>query len=84
MRVDIPFGLQLSFGTVFYAAVEKDCTGGLIIEMFDDSDTACADVVLPYGCPQSVMLNPVEGPFEVYEDITVKLLVLEMFITEDS
>ena len=52
--------------------------------MFDKSDKVDADVVLPYGCPQSVMLNPVEGPFEVYEDITVKLLVLEMFITEDS
>ena len=28
------------------AAVEKDCTGGLIIEMFDDSDEVGADVLL--------------------------------------
>ena len=52
--------------------------------MFDKSDKVDADVVLPYGCPQNFMLNPVEGLFKVYEDMVVKLLVLEMFISEDS
>ena len=36
MRVDIPVGLQLLFPM---AAVEEDCTSGLVIEVFDDSDT---------------------------------------------
>ena len=30
---------------VSYAAVEEDCTGGLVVEVFDDSDEAGADVV---------------------------------------
>ena len=54
MTADILVGLQLSFRTSFncrsepvsYAAVEKDCTSGLVIEVFDDSDGAGADVVL--------------------------------------
>ena len=29
-----------------YAAVEEDCTGGLVIEVFDDLDKVGADVVL--------------------------------------
>ena len=29
-----------------YAAIEEDCTGGLIIEVFDDLDKVGADVVL--------------------------------------
>ena len=41
-----------------YAAVEEDCTSGLVIEVFDDSDKVGADVVL-HGCPQSGMANPV-------------------------
>ena len=45
MRVDIPVRLQLFFGTS-YAAVEEDCTSGLVIEVFDDSDKVGADVVL--------------------------------------
>ena len=36
MRVDIPVGLQLLFGTISYAAVEEDGTSGLVIEVFDD------------------------------------------------
>ena len=50
---------------VFYAAVEEDCTGGLIREVFDNSDKVGADVVLFHGCPQSCMSNPVEGLLEV-------------------
>ena len=71
MRVDIP---------VSYAAVEEDCTGGLVIEVFYDSDK----VVLLHSCPQSCMPNPVEGLLEVYEDMVEVLLVLELFFTEDS
>ena len=38
---------------VSYAAVEEDGTSGLAIEVFDDLDKVCADVVLPHGCPQA-------------------------------
>ena len=31
---------------VSYAAVEEDCTSGLVIEVFDDSDKVGADVLL--------------------------------------
>ena len=58
--------------------------GGLVIEVFDDSDKLCADVVLLHGCPQSCMPNPVENLLEVYEDMVEDLLVLEIFLTEDS
>ena len=49
-----------------YTAVEEDCTSGLIIEVFDDSDKVGADVAILHGCPQSCMSNPVEGLLEVY------------------
>ena len=67
-----------------YAAAEEDCTGGLVIEVFDDSDKVGADVVLLHGCSQSCMPNPVEGLLEVYEDTVEVLLVLEIFLTEDA
>ena len=66
------------------ATVEEDCTSGLVIEVFDDLDKVGADVVLLHGCPQSCMPNPVEGLLEVYEDIVEVLLVLEIFLKEDS
>ena len=69
---------------VSYAAVEEDCTSGLVIEVCDDSDKDGADVVLLNGCPQSSVLYPVEGPLEVYEYVVEDLLVLEIFLTEDS
>ena len=53
-------------------------------EVFDDLDKVGADVVLLHGCPQSCMANPVEGLLEVYEDMLEVLLVLEVFLTEDS
>ena len=59
---------------VSYAAVEKDCTSGLVIEVFDDSDKVGSDVVLLHGCSQSCMKNPVEGLLEVYEDMVEVLL----------
>ena len=61
------------------AAVEEDCTSSLVIEVFDDLDKVCADVVL-HGFPQSCMPNPVEGLLEVYEDMVEVLLVLEIFL----
>ena len=69
---------------VSYAAVQEDCTSGLVIEVFDDSDEVGADVVLIHGCPQSCMPNPVEGPLEVYEDMVEVLLVLEIFFTQNA
>ena len=69
---------------VSYAAVKDDCSGGLIIGVFDDSDKFGAHVILLYGCRQSYMPDPVEGLLEVYEDTVEVLLVLEIFLTEDS
>ena len=63
------------------ALVEEDCTSGLVIEVFDDSDKVGADVVLLQGCLQSCMQNPVKGFLEVYEDMVEVLLVLEIFLT---
>ena len=65
---------------VSYAAVEEDCTSGLVMEVFDDSNKVGADVVLLH-CPQSCMPNPVEGLLEVYEDMIEVLLVLEIFLS---
>ena len=65
-------------------AVKEDCTSGLVTEVFDDSDKVGADVVLLHGCPQSCMPYPVEGLLEVYEDMVEVLLMLGIFLTEDS
>ena len=59
--------------------VEDDGTSGLVIDVFDDLDKVCTDVVLLQGCPQSCMPNPVEGLPEVYEDMVEALL--EIFLT---
>ena len=64
-----------------YAAVEEDGTIGHVIEVFNYLDKVGADVVLLHGCPQSCMLNPVEGLLEVDEDMVEVLLVLEIFLT---
>ena len=69
---------------VSYAAVEEDYTIGLVIEVFDDSDKVCADVVFLHGCPKSCMPNPVKGLLEVYEDIVEVLLVLKIFLTSNA
>ena len=68
---------------VSYGAVEEDDTSGLVIEVFDDLDMVCADVVLLHGCPQSCMPKPVEGLLEVYEEMVEVLLVLQTFLTVD-
>ena len=69
---------------VSLAAVEEDVTSGFYIEVLYDSDTVGADVVRLHGCPQSCVPNHLEGLFEVYEDMVEVLLVLEIFLTEDS
>ena len=55
---------------VSYGAAEQDCTGGLVMEVFDDSDMVGADVVLPHGGPQTCKSNPVKGLLEVFEDVS--------------
>ena len=70
--------------TVSYVSVEDDGTSGLVIEVFDDLDKVCTDAILLPGCPQSCMPNPVDGLVEVYENMVEDLLVLEIFLTEDS
>ena len=67
-----------------HPAVEEDCTGGLIIKVFNNSDKVGAYFVLLISCPQSCIPNPVEGLLEDYEDMVEVLLVLEIFLTEDS
>ena len=81
MRIDILVEFSCCSEPVFYAAVEEDCTSGLVIEIFDDLDKVGAVVVLLHGCPQSCMPNLVDGLREVYEDMVEVLLVLEIFLT---
>ena len=69
---------------VSYAAVEEDCTSGLAIEVFDDSNKVGVDVALLHGCLQSCMPNSVEGLLEAYEDVVEVLLMLEIFLTENA
>ena len=52
------------------------------MEVFDDLDKVCADVVLLNSCPQNCMPNPVEGLLKVYEDMVEVLLALEICFTE--
>ena len=56
-----------------------DCTSGLVIQVFDDSDEVGADVIL-HGFPQSCLPNPVEGLLEVFRDMEEVVLVLEIFL----
>ena len=44
--MDIPVGLQLLFGSSLLCCLEEDGISGLVIEVFDDLDKVCADVVL--------------------------------------
>ena len=74
MRLDISVGLNCYSELVSYAAVEEDCTSGLVKDVFDDSDKVGADVVLFHSCPRSCMPNSVEGLLQVYEDMVVVLL----------
>ena len=56
----------------------------LLTRFSDDSDKASADVALLHGCLQSCMPNNVAGLLVVYEDMVEVLLVLEIFLKEDS
>ena len=76
--------LQLLFGTSLLFCVEEDRSGGLAIEMFDDLDKVGTEIILLHGRPQSCMPNPVEGLLEASEDMVDILLVLEIFLTENS
>ena len=84
MRVDIPVGLQLLIGTSISAVVEEDCTSGLVIEVSDNSDKVGADVVLLNVYPHNYMPNPDEGLLEVFEHRVEALLMLEIFLIDDS
>ena len=57
-----------------------DCTSGLVIEVFDDTDKVWADAVILHGCPQSCMPNSVEGLLEVFKGMEEVLLVLKIFL----
>ena len=46
-------------------------------------DKVVADVIL-HGCSHRCLPKPVEGLLEVYQDLKEFLLVLEIFLTEDS
>ena len=84
MRVTSLLDSSCSPEPVSHTADEEGCTGSLYVEVFDDSNKVGADVVLLRGCPQSCIPNLVEGLLEVYENIVKVLLVLEIFLTEDS
>ena len=60
-----------------------DCTSGLVIEVFDDSDKVWADFVILHGYPQSRLPNPVEGLLEVFNDMEEVWLVLEIFLDSE-
>ena len=55
MRVDI-------IVDVSYAAVEEDGTSGLVIEVFDDLDKVCADVVFYSWLPTKLHAKPCRMP----------------------
>ena len=84
MRIDTLSDSSCCSEPVFYAAVEENGTSGLVIEVFNDLDKVCADVILLCGCPQSCMPNPVEGLFEANENMVEVLLMLEIFLTENA
>ena len=46
---------------VSYAAVEEDCTSGLVIEVFDDLDQVGVDVVLLHCCPPNGASSKIRG-----------------------
>ena len=56
----------------------------LLLKRINDSDKVGADVVLLHGCPQSCISNPVEGLLEEYEDTVEILLMLKLFLTENT
>ena len=55
----------------------------LLKRFFDDLDKAGADVLL-HGCPKSCIPNPVEGLFEICEDVVEVFLMLKLFLTANA
>ena len=51
MRVDTLVDSCCSSEPVTCAAIEKDCTLGLVIQTFNDSYDVDVDVVFPHSCP---------------------------------
>ena len=64
---------------VSYAAVEEDCTSGLVIEVLMTWVKLVLMLYFFMVAHRSCMPNPVQNLLEVYED-----MVLEIFLTEDS
>ena len=60
------------------AAIEQDCTLGLVIQIFNGSYDAGFAVVFLHTCPKGFVSYPVKGLLEVYEDV-VDLLVLDIY-----
>ena len=58
------------------AAIEQDCTLGLVIQIFNGSYDTGVDVVFPYSCSEGFVSYPVKGLLEVYEDMIEILLML--------
>ena len=81
MSVDTPGRLKLLLGTSLLCCREEDCTCGLVIEVFDDSDKVSTDILL-HDFPHCRMPNPIEGLLEVYEDMVE--VSLKIFLTKVS
>ena len=52
--------------------------------MFDDSDEVAADVEFIHSGPKRSVPDPVKRFLKVYENMVEILLVLELFLTQDS
>ena len=57
MRVESLLDSNCCSEPVSYAAVEEDCTSGLVTEVFDGSDKVGADVVFLHVYQQGCMPN---------------------------
>ena len=82
MRVDPLSNSYCSSEPFSCAAIEQDCTLGLVIQIFSGSYDAGIDVVFPHSCPQGFVPYPVKGLLEVYEDLVEILLMLQVFLAE--
>ena len=70
---------------VSYATSEEDCTGGLVMEVFDDSDKVGTDVVLFFMDALNAACQTLSKVFlTFYEDMVEVLLVLEILFTKES
>ena len=66
-----------------YAAIEQDCTLGLVIQIFNGSYDVGVDVVFPHSRSLGFVLYPIKGLLEVYEYMVEILLMLQVFLAED-